>query len=300
VSYPPVGPGGNEQQQQPQGRQPAQGGWPASDPAATQPMSPPTAEYPVAGPPGPGPVNPGPFDSPPPGATPPEGTYQPPYYQVPPQNPYAQQQYPYAQGQQPYPYQYDPNLGGYGPPMPGQGAGSQSRNAMIATLVAVAVLVVGVSVYWFGFRNHSANSTAIAHGSTLAGTGATSAAASPSASPSPTPNALGTDQAGQLQALMATMNDAGCRAAFQALITFEQASTTDANDYTALLTDYDTAIAGLTSAQQQSQNAAAADAIGQVVSDWKTYTAALAGGQTPPDSTLTTDAEQLTAACLAS
>ena len=312
MSYPPVGPGGNEQQQppahgqgygqpQPQDGPPQQGGWPGYDPAATQPMSPPTAEYPAAGPPAPGPFGP----------PPPDPSYQQPYYQPTQPNPYPQQQYPYgqdpyAQGQQPYPYQYDPTLsGGYGqPPMPGQGSGIRSRNSMTALLVAVAVVAVGASVYWFGFHQASASGTPVGlgstlHGTTTAGSGQNSAGASPSAST--TPNVLSTDdQVGQLQELMATMSDPGCRAAFQALITFEQDSTTDSDDDLALISDYDLAIASLISAQELSEDATASDAIGQVVTDWKAYTAALAGGQNPPDDTLTTDGEELTSACLAS
>jgi hypothetical protein len=294
VSYPPGVPGGDEQQPSGQ-QQPQQGGWPGAgaDPGATQPMQPPTADYPTAPPPMPD------YQQQP----------QQPYYQPPQQDPYfqqQQQQYPYTQQTQPmqqYPYQYDPNAGGYGPPMAGPPAGSaaQSRNAMIAVLVAVAVVAIGVSVYWFGFHN-TAKSTPVGLGSTLTGSPApaTTPAASTSPSPSPQDSSTGGSDVADLQALMATMSDPGCRAAFQSLITFEQASATDSGDDTALLTDYDTAISSLTAAQGQAQNQAAADAIGQVVSDWKQYTAQLAQGETPDDSTLTGDGEQLAAACLAS
>ncbi len=320
MSYPPGGPGGNEQQQppaqgygqgpsgqqprpQPQDRPPQQGGRPGYDPAATQPMSPPTAEYPTAGPTAPGPFGPPPADP----------AYQQPYYQPPQQNPYPQQQYPYgqgpdpyAQGRQPYPYQYDPTLtGGYGQsPVRAQGTGIRSRNSMTALLVAVAVVAAGMSVYWFGFHQSSTNGTPVGLGSTLRSTATTGSgqnSTGASASASTTQDVLGTDdQVGQLQELMATMNDPGCRAAFQALITFEQDSATDADDDLALMSDYDLAIASLISAQELSEDATASDAIGQVVTDWKAYTAALAGGGNPPDDTLTADGEELTSACLAS
>jgi hypothetical protein len=261
-----------------------------------------------------------------PGANP-YGAPQQPYYGGPQnpygaqdpyaaQNPYAQQQqaaqYPYqqvqgqqAQGQQPYGYQYDPGAGGYGygVPMPAQRPDNGSRNAMIGVLVAVAVLAVGVSVYWFGFHNQSTNGAPVGFGSTHP-TATVSASPQPptdqpSAADSATPDVLGTsDDVAALRALMATMTDPGCHAAFSALITFEQAAQIDADDDTALLSDYDTAIASLTDAQSQAEDQAKADAIGRVVTDWKAYTAALAAGGTPSDDTMSNDGQQLAAACL--
>ena len=102
-----------------------------------------------------------------------------------------------------------------------------------------------------------------------------------------------------LQALMATMSDPGCRSAFQTLITFEQSTASDSGDDLALLNDYDKAIASLTDAQSQSEDSDASDAIGQVITDWKAYTAQLADGGTPDDTTMESDGTQLASACLA-
>lgn len=246
----------------------------------------------------------------------PYGAPQQPYYGDPSQNqygapdPYAQPQqqavqYPYGQGQQqPYGYQYDPAAGGYGyAPVLVQGSNNGSRSAMIAVLAVVAVLAIGVSVYWFGFHNKSANGTPVGLGSTHPTTTVSASPQPPTDQPtatdSATPDVLGTgDDVAQLRALMATMTDPGCREAFSALITFEQAAEADANDDTALLTDYDTAIASLTDAQAQAQDQSKTDAIGQVVTDWKAYTAALAAGGSPSDDTMTNDGQQLAAACL--
>lgn len=244
---------------------------------------------------------------------------QQPYYGVPQnpygaqdpyvvQDPYAQQQpqqtqYPYAQGQQqPYGYQYDQSAGGYGygAPMPVQRSANGSRNAMIGVLAAVAVLAIGVSVYWFGFHNTSANGTPTGLGSTHTTVTVPPPTAQPSATDTATPDVLGTgNDIAALQALMGTMTDPGCHKAFEALITFEQAAAVDANDDTALLNDYDTAIASLTDAQSQAQDQSKADAIGRVVTDWKAYTATLAAGGTPSNDTMSNDGQQLAAACLA-
>jgi hypothetical protein len=116
-------------------------------------------------------------------------------------------------------------------------------------------------------------------------------------SPSPTDSSAA--EIAALQALMATMSDQGCKSAFQAIITFEQATTKDAGDDVALLDDYDTAISSLSAAQGEAHDPAAATAIGQMVSDWKAYTAALAGGQSPSNDVISTDSQQLAQACLA-
>ena len=211
-------------------------------------------------------------------------------------------QYPYGQppGQQGYTYPY----GGYGSPPPKQAG---PRNAMVAITITLALLAGGFSAYWFGFhhRNPTPTPTPIALGSTIeaspsnAGdTGNPSGVAS--SEPAPTSTDTTGAQVAALQALMATMTDQGCKSAFQAIITFEQQAARDAGDDTALLNDYDTAIGSLTAAQGEAQNADAAAAIGQVVTDWKAYTAALAGGGSPSDSTMTSDGQQLAEACLAS
>lgn len=244
---------------------------------------------------------------------------QPPqqaYYPGAPQSPYGAQD-AYAQdqgqfqGQQPYGYQYqypyDPNAVGYGQPMPppAQGTNSGSRNAMIGALVAVAVVAMGVSVYWFGFHDQPAKTTPIGLSSTLSATvasapsGSPSPSDQPSASDSATSGTLDTgDTVAQLQALMATMTDPGCRESFQALITFEQAVAADAGDDTALLTDYDTAIASLNDAQTQAGDNGKSDAIGQLVTDWKSLVSDLAGGGSPDDSAMADDVQQLASACL--
>jgi len=224
------------------------------------------------------------------------------------ENPYAQGQpaqypqqgdYPYGQpGQPSYPY-----APAYGTPPPNANG---SKNAMIAVVIAVALLAGGFSAYWFGFHDKNPKPSPIALGSTLpdstpapsdTGGGDTG---SPSASAVPAPTDTTAAQIAALQALMATMNDQGCKSAFQAIITFEQAAKTDSGNDTAIINDYDTAIGSLQAAQNQAQNAAAAAAIGQVVTDWKSYTAALAGGGTPDDAVLTTDGQTLAQACLAS
>jgi hypothetical protein len=178
---------------------------------------------------------------------------------------------------------------------------------MIAISITVALLAGGFSAYWFGFhgKNAAPAPTPIALGSTLAASSSTaddSAGAGDAASsaPAPTPTGATGAQIAALQALMATMRDQGCKSAFQAIITFEQQAGQDAGDDTALINDYDTAISSLTAAQGEAQNADAAAAIGQVVTDWKAYTAALAGGQSPSDSTMTSDGQKLAEACLAS
>jgi flagellar basal body-associated protein FliL len=210
-------------------------------------------------------------------------------------------QYPYGQPGQPgYTYPY----GGYGSPAPKQNG---SRNAMIAITITLALLAGGFSAYWFGFH-----STGPAPAQTPAGLGSTLAASASDAADTGNPDDVGssaaapssTDTSGAqitaLEALMATMTDQGCKSAFQAIITFEQAAARDAGDDTALINDYDTAIGSLSAAQGESQNTDAAAAIGQVVTDWKAYTAALAGGGSPSDSAMTSDGQQLAEACLAS
>jgi hypothetical protein len=176
---------------------------------------------------------------------------------------------------------------------------------MIAITITLALLAGGFSAYWFGFHGKSPTPTPtpIALGSTLAASGSNVGdTQSPSDVGSSAPAPSSTDTTGAqiaaLQALMATMNDQGCKSAFQAIITFEQAAARDSGDNTALINDYDTAINTLTAAQGEAQNTDAAAAIGQVVTDWKAYTAALAGGQSPSGSTMTSDGQQLAEACL--
>jgi len=334
VSYPPGGrPDGDETQQSPEARptrqmpiQPeTEYQQPDPDPADRQP--PPAAPPPLTAPPLQQPVYPpqGPTQTaytPPPAAPapyqqqPPQQTQQASYYPAAPQSPYAApdpyaqqpqpaQPYPeYPQSQQPYgyqyQYQYDPNAYGYAQPPQGRPRNVRARNAWIAIAVAVGIVAAGVSAYWFGFHNQ-ANSTPIAHGSTLTASATPTGTGSPAPTGSDTPNPLGTggDEVSTLRALMGTMTDPGCREAFQTLITFDQHSAVDADDDTALVDDYDAAIAGLTTAQADAADAAASQAIGQVVTDWKAFTAALAAGQNPDDTTITNDAQQLTAACLA-
>lgn len=224
------------------------------------------------------------------------------------ENPYAQGQqaqypqqgeYPYGQPGQPS-YPYGP---AYGTPPPNAGG---SKNAMIAVVITVALLAGGFSAYWFGFHDKNPKSSPVSLGSTLPDTSAAPTdtgggdTGSPSDSAVPAPTDTTAAQIAALQALMATMNDQGCKSAFQAIITFEQAAQTDAGNDTAIINDYDTAISSLEAAQNQAQNTDAAAAIGQVVTDWKSYTAALAGGGTPDDTVLTTDGQTLAQACLAS
>jgi hypothetical protein len=311
VTEPSDNQGANEQPQQ-QYQQP-QGGWAQPGPGSTQPMYPeqtlpdgmyqPPQQAPQA--------QPGPYGAP-----------QQPYYGAAPQNPYAvpadpyaqqqQAQYGYPQGQQPqptYPYgqnAYDPNAG-YGQPMQPQGSNAQGRNALVATCVAVGVLAVGVCVYWFGFHNSGGTPTP----SRIALTTSQSplVADSPSASAEPSDTAASTDEpdplstdggdVSALQELMATMSDPGCRSAFQTLITFEQSTAQDSDDDLALLKDYNTAISSLKDARDQSEDSDASDAISQVITDWKAYTAQLASGGTPDDNTMEDDGAQLASACLA-
>jgi hypothetical protein len=235
---------------------------------------------------------------------------QPPMQPYPGWDPYTQQQqgqypqpgqYPYGQQGQPgYTYPY----GGYGAPPPKQNG---SRNAWVAIAITLALLAGGFSAYWFGFHRKSPTPTPtpIALGSTLAASASNAGdTGGPSDVGSSAPAPSSTDTTGAqiaaLQALMATMTDQGCKSAFQAIITFEQQAARDSGDDTALIDDYDTAIGSLTAAQGEAQNTDAAAAIGQVVTDWKAYTAALAGGQAPSDSTMTSDGQQLAEACLAS
>lgn len=300
MTYPPSS-GQDPYQGQGEPQQPGmgQGGWQMPAPEPTQPMPQPSQTQPLY-----------------PQAAPPDFYGQPgqqpqqPYPGQPygPENPYAQGQpvqypqqgeYPYGQpGQPSYPY-----APAYGTPPPNANG---SKNAMIAVVIAVALLAGGFSAYWFGFHDKNPKPSPIALGSTLPDStpapsdtgGGDTGSPSPSVVPAPTDTTAA--QIAALQALMATMNDQGCKSAFQAIITFEQAAQTDSGDDTAIINDYDTAIGSLQAAQNQAQNAAAAAAIGQVVTDWKSYTAALAGGGTPDDTVLTTDGQTLAQACLAS
>jgi hypothetical protein len=311
VTYPP--PSGQDPyhgQGEPQQPGAGQGGWQMPPPEPTQQMPQPSQTQPLY--PQAQPAPPDFYGQP---GQPPQQPPQQPYpgqsYQG--ANPYAQPlpgqypqqgEYPYGQpgqpGQPPYDYGYG---AGYGAPPPNNAG---SKNAMIAVVIAVALLAGGFSAYWFGFHDKNPKPSPIALGSTLpdstaapSDTGGTDTGA-PSDSAAPSPTDTTAAQIAALQALMATMNDQGCKSAFQAIITFEQAAQTDAGNDTAIINDYDTAISSLEAAQNQAQNANAAAAIGQVVSDWKSYTAALAGGQTPDDSVLTTDGQTLAQACLAS
>jgi len=279
-----------------------QGGWQMPAPEPTQQMPQPNQTQPLY-----------------PQAAPPDFYGQPGQQ---PQQPYPGQPYaaenPYAQGQQPqypqqgeYPYgqpgqpgqpsyPYGPAYGAPPPNTPG------SKNAMIAVVITVALLAGGFSAYWFGFHDKNPKPSPVSLGSTLPDSTAAPSdtgggdTTSPSNSAAPAPTDTTAAQIAALQALMATMNDRGCKSAFQAIITFEQAAQTDAGNDTAIINDYDTAIGSLQAAQNQAQNADAAAAIGQVVTDWKSFTASLAGGGSPDDSVLTTDGQTLAQACLAS
>lgn len=306
MTYPPSGQDPYQGQGEPQQPGADQGGWHMPAPEPTQPLPQPNQTQPIypqsASPDFYGQQGQPQQQQPYPGQQPYVG-----------ENPYAPSQsgqYPQQQGDYPYgqpgqpqpPYAYG---AGYSAPPPPPTA-SGSKNAMIAVVIAVALLAGGFSAYWFGFHDKNPKPSPIALGSTLPATsaapsdtgGATGTpAASDSAIPAPTDTTAA--QIAALQALMATMNDQGCKSAFQAIITFEQRAGTDAGNDTAIITDYDTAISSLEAAQNQAQNPTAAAAIGQVVTDWKSYTAALAGGQTPDDSVMTADGQALAQACLA-
>lgn len=296
MTYPPSS-GQDPYQGQGDPQQPGmgQGGWQMPPPEPTQPMPQPHQTqplYPQAAPDYYGQQAQQPYPG------------QQPY---PAENPYAQGQqaqypqqgeYPYGQPGQPS----NPYGPAYGTPPPNA---TGSKNAMIAVVITVALLAGGFSAYWFGFHDKNPKSSPVSLGSTLPETSAAPTdtggdTGSPSDSAVPAPTDTTAAQIAALQALMATMNDQGCKSAFQAIITFEQAAQTDAGNDTAIINDYDTAISSLEAAQNQAQNADAAAAIGQVVTDWKSYTAALAGGGTPDDSVLTTDGQTLAQACLAS
>lgn len=306
MTYPPSS-GQDPYQGQGEPQQPGmgQGGWQMPPPEPTQPMPQPNQTQPLYPQPAPGDFYGQPGQQP-----------QKPYPGQPyaAENPYAQgqpMQYPQQQGEYPSPYGQPGQPGqpsypygpAYGAPPPNANG---SKNAMIAVVIAVALLAGGFSAYWFGFHDKNPKPSPIALGSTLPQTTASPSdtgggdTGSPSDSVAPAPTDTTAAQIAALQALMATMNDQGCKSAFQAIITFEQAAQTDAGDDTAIINDYDTAISSLQAAQNQAQNADAAAAIGQVVSDWKSYTAALAGGGTPDDGVLTTDGQTLAQACLAS
>jgi hypothetical protein len=291
----PQQPGGPDQhgQAQPGG---APGGWQTPAPEPTQQYQQPDFTQPLYPQAGQQPPQQGPPTQPYPGQPPYPGWD--PYAQAQPGQYPQQGQYPYGQaGQQGYTYPYG---GGYGAPPPKQNG---SRNAMVAIAITLALLAGGFSAYWFGFHHKSPTPTPtpIALGSTLAASASDAGdTGSPGGLGSSAPAPSSGAQIAALQALMATMTDQGCKSAFQAIITFEQAAARDAGDDTALINDYDAAIGSLSAAQGESQNTDAAAAIGQVVTDWKAYTAALAGGGSPSDSAMTSDGQQLAEACLAS
>ncbi len=257
-----------------------------------------------------------------PGSAPGPGFGQPePTTPLPPQGPYGAQppsgaypQGPYASGpaapppwgQQPY----DPNVGPYavpgmyaGGPPPPSGPQRLSRNAIIAIVGVVAVIGAGLGVY-FATSNSNTHLTPTGLGTSTSAPAPTTAPPTTPASSSPAPTTsspmpLSTDPSIEaMQELVATMSDPGCKAAYTTLITFDEATSTDADDESALLQDYSTAVSGLTAAQQQAQSQSVADAIGGMVADWKNYVDEIGSGQTPDDSVLDADSDTLAAACI--
>lgn len=213
----------------------------------------------------------------------------------------AQNPYP-PQDQSQYSYQSYGRFGQTYPRGYPAGRGTNSRIGWIAAIVAVVVLGAGSSIYWFGFHSGNSGST-----SPVGLNSPTVSAARPETGVS-TDSADSGDGSGSepqssppdlsvFRQVLSETTDPGCKTAFQSLIAFEDSSSTDSDDGAALLQDYQDALDGLTRAESEAEDPAAAEAIGNTAADWKAYVDADLAGQAPNSSRLSKDGQSLAMAC---